>query len=135
MLAYWLLKRNFIFTYQYTWFFKVGVMFLYNEHRYWHYSYNCYSLATKCLLSFLLKLYIFFHCETDFVVKFQKKILPPLFVIYLYEFKNSQHVSLLDILFLSTALERKRGDGMGFGHFYCMEEDLFIRLVHSLATE
>ena len=36
-------------------------------------------------------------------------------------------MSLLGILFLSTALERKR-EGMGFGHFYCIEEDLFIRL-------
>lgn len=43
-------------------------------------------------------------------------------------------MSLLGILFMSTALERKRGKGMGFGHLCCIEEDLFIGLVHFLTT-
>lgn len=44
-------------------------------------------------------------------------------------------MSLLGILFLSTALGRKRGEGMGFGCFCCLEEYLFIGLVHYLTTE
>jgi len=42
-------------------------------------------------------------------------------LLYLYEFLSLQHMSLVDILFLSTALERKREEGMGLGHFYCMK--------------
>lgn len=70
MLAYWLLKRNFIFTYQYTWPFKFAVCFsmMSTDNDIILLTDN---LATQGLLSFLLKLCIFFHHERDFLwVKF-----------------------------------------------------------------